>query len=40
MAGIVDRIKAFIRSPKAQQMIKDRRNQQKAKELWARRGRP
>lgn len=38
MAGIIDRIKAFMRSPKAQQMIRDPRNRQKAKELWARRG--
>ncbi|MGQ0481351.1 MAG: hypothetical protein ACT4O0_10050 [Pseudonocardia sp.] len=38
MAGIINRIKAFLRSPRGQQMVRDPRNRQKAKDMWNRRG--
>ncbi len=38
MAGIINRIKASLRSPRGQQMVRDPRNRQKAKDMWNRRG--
>jgi hypothetical protein len=39
MAGIINRIKAFLRSPRGQRMVNDPRNRQRAKDLFNRRGR-